>query len=110
MVENRDNEPRAHRRKGTGRATGEHGSATGDDRAVKTAKPKHILSTDCSWLHVSSMPATLPPGITGAQMRRLSKVGESIRYGLWRFEIVDVEGQRIDKVLLVPQRALHRNA
>ena len=56
------------------------------------------------------MPATLPPGITAARMRRLPKVGESIRHGLWRFEIVDVDGQRIDKVLLVPQRTLHRNA
>jgi putative hemolysin len=42
------------------------------------------------------------------EMRRLPKTGESFLHGLWRFEIVDVDGQRIDKVLAVPQRTLHR--
>jgi len=42
------------------------------------------------------------------RMRRLPKTGESFLHGLWRFEIVDVDGQRIDKVLAVPQRTLHR--
>ncbi len=49
-------------------------------------------------------------GFALARMRRLPKVGESFRHGLWRFEIVDVDGQRIDKVLVAPQRTLHRNA
>ena len=47
-------------------------------------------------------------GFALARMRRLPKVGESFRHGLWRFEIVDVDGQRIDKVLAAPQPALHR--
>lgn len=47
-------------------------------------------------------------GFALARMRRLPKVGESFRDGLWRFEIVDVDGQRIDKVLAAPQPALHR--
>ena len=47
-------------------------------------------------------------GFALARMRRLPKVGESFRHGLWRFEIVDVDGQRIDKVLATPQPALHR--
>ena len=42
------------------------------------------------------------------EMRRLPKTGKSFLHGLWRFEIVDVDGQRIDKVLAVPQRTLHR--
>jgi putative hemolysin len=42
------------------------------------------------------------------EMRRLPKTGESFLHGLWRFEVVDVDGQRIDKVLAVPQRTLHR--
>jgi putative hemolysin len=48
-------------------------------------------------------------GFALARMRRLPKVGESFHYGLWRFEIVDVDGQRIDKVLVTPQPALHRS-
>jgi putative hemolysin len=43
------------------------------------------------------------------RMRRLPKTGESFVHGLWRFEIVDVDGQRIDKMLAVPQRSLHRS-
>lgn len=43
------------------------------------------------------------------RMRRLPKTGESFVHGLWRFEIVDVDGQRIDKMLAVPQRNLHRS-
>ena len=47
-------------------------------------------------------------GFALARMRRLPKVGESFRHGLWRFEIIDIDGQRIDKVLVTPQPALHR--
>ena len=43
------------------------------------------------------------------RMRRLPKTGELFVHGLWRFEIVDVDGQRIDKVLATPQRTLHRS-
>lgn len=43
------------------------------------------------------------------KMRRLPKAGESFREGFWRFEIVDVDAQRIDKVLAVPQPTLHRS-
>lgn len=48
-------------------------------------------------------------GFALARMRRLPKAGESFRHGLCRFEIVDVDGQRIDKILAVPQPALHRS-
>ena len=48
-------------------------------------------------------------GFALARMRRLPKVGESFRHGLWRFEIVDVDGQRIDKILAQPQPTLHRS-
>jgi len=43
------------------------------------------------------------------KMRRLPQVGESFLHGLWRFEIVDIDGQRIDKVLVTPQPTLHRS-
>jgi putative hemolysin len=41
-------------------------------------------------------------------MRRVPRVGESFLHGLWRFEIVDIDGQRIDKMLAMPQPTLHR--
>lgn len=43
------------------------------------------------------------------RMRRLPRVGESFRESLWRFEIVDVDGRRIDKVLASRQPTLHRS-
>jgi putative hemolysin len=42
------------------------------------------------------------------QMKRLPRIGESFSHGLWRFEIVDLDGTRIDKILAVPQPTLHR--
>ena len=61
---------------------------------------------------------TLPPahdyhtvaGFVLERMRRLPRIGESFHYGGWRFEIVDVDGRRIDKVLAAPQPTLHRSA
>ncbi len=59
---------------------------------------------------------TLPPaydyhtvaGFALERMRRLPRIGESFQYGGWRFEIVDVDGRRIDKVLAAAQPTLHR--
>ena len=42
------------------------------------------------------------------RMKRLPRIGESFSHGLWRFEIVDLDGTRIDKILAVPQPTLHR--
>jgi putative hemolysin len=42
------------------------------------------------------------------KMRRMPRVGESFRHGPWRFEIVDIDGQRIE-VLAAPQPTLHRS-
>jgi putative hemolysin len=44
------------------------------------------------------------------RMRRVPRIGESFHYGGWRFEIVDVDGRRIDKVLAAAQPTLHRSA
>jgi putative hemolysin len=41
---------------------------------------------------------------------RLPKVGESIERGKWRFEVMDLDGRRIDKVLASPRRAALRRA
>jgi putative hemolysin len=42
------------------------------------------------------------------RMKRLPRIGESFSDGLWRFEIIDLDGTRIDKILAVPQPTLHR--
>jgi putative hemolysin len=49
-------------------------------------------------------------GFVLERMRRLPRIGESFQYGGWRFEIIDVDGRRVDKVLAAPQPALHRRA
>lgn len=62
--------------------------------------------------------AALPPardyhtvaGFVLDRMRRLPRIGESFQYGGWRFEIVDVDGRRIDKVLADPTTTLRRSA
>ena len=41
-------------------------------------------------------------------MRRLPHIGDSFQYGGWRFEVVDVDGRRIDKILATPGTILHR--
>lgn len=42
------------------------------------------------------------------RMKRLPRIGESFSHGPWRFEIIDIDGTRIDKILGVPQPTLHR--
>jgi putative hemolysin len=48
-------------------------------------------------------------GFVLERMRRLPRIGEAFQYGTWRFEIVDVDGRRIDKILATPQPPLHRS-
>src|SRR5262245_33523523 len=73
---------------------------------------------DGSWLLAGSMPAdemadqlglTLPAkreyhtvaGFVLAHLRRLPATGEAVEPSGWRFEVVDLDGRRIDKVLAV---------
>ena len=39
------------------------------------------------------------------QFGRLPDVGERFDYEGWRFEVVDLDGRRIDKVLAIPPKA-----
>jgi CBS domain containing-hemolysin-like protein len=39
-------------------------------------------------------------GFVLAQLGRLPEEGQSVAYGGWRFEVVDMDGRRIDKVLV----------
>ena len=41
-------------------------------------------------------------GFVLAQLGHLPEVGETFNYGGWQFEIVDLDGRRIDKILAVP--------
>ena len=43
------------------------------------------------------------------RMKRLPRIGESFNHGLWRFEVVDIDGTRIDKVIATQHRTLHRS-
>jgi putative hemolysin len=47
-------------------------------------------------------------GFALATLGHLPEVGESFDYEGWHFEIVDLDGRRIDKVLAVPPRAVER--
>lgn len=47
-------------------------------------------------------------GFVLQRMRRLPAIGESFVFGSWRFEIVDVDGRRVDKILVTPRATLHR--
>jgi putative hemolysin len=42
------------------------------------------------------------------RLRRLPRIGEYFQHGGWRFEVVDVDGRRIDKVMASRTALLHR--
>ena len=39
------------------------------------------------------------------QLGHLPKAGEHFDYDGWRFEVVDLDGRRIDKVLAIPPKS-----
>jgi putative hemolysin len=81
-----------------------------------TAEPAAVARDDGSWLLAGWMPAdemadqlgiTLPArreyqtvaGFVLAYLQRLPTAGEQVEVSGWRFEVVDLDGRRIDKVL-----------
>ncbi|HML44008.1 MAG TPA: hemolysin family protein [Hyphomicrobium zavarzinii] len=86
-------------------------------------EPNATQRDDGSWLLSGSMPADemadllgfpLPErrpyatvaGLVLAELQHIPKTGEKIRSGNWLFEVVDLDGRRIDKVLasrMVPE-------
>jgi putative hemolysin len=81
-------------------------------------EPQAIPRDDGSWLLAGSLPADemadqlgirLPSkrdyqtvaGFVLAHLRRLPETGEAVEVSGWRFEVVDLDGRRIDKVLAV---------
>jgi putative hemolysin len=81
-----------------------------------SVEPEAVRRDDGSWLISGSMPAdemadhlsiALPPdrsyhtaaGFVLSQLGHLPEVGESFDRHGWRFEVVDLDGRRIDKIL-----------
>jgi putative hemolysin len=90
----------------------------------ETPEPDAIRRDDGSWLLAGSMPVdemaevlgvTLPEtrsyhtvgGLVISELQRLPSTGEHVDTLGWRFEVIDLDERRIDKVLAAPlnQRA-----
>lgn len=88
-------------------------------------EPYAIERTDGSWLLAGGMPAdemadklgiVLPQnrsyetvaGFVLAHLQHLPGTGEHVDVNGWRFEVVDLDGRKIDKVLAFRQKALRR--
>lgn len=87
--------------------------------------PQAVERDDGSWLLAGSMPVDEMAEIIGlplpasrsyetlagfvlAQLQHLPAVGEWVESGGWRFEVVDLDGRRIDKVLVTRSVKPHR--
>lgn len=86
-------------------------------------EPMAVERDDGSWLIAGAMPldelvdrlsikGKLPPaqtaaGLVIAAMKHLPQTGESVSVAGWRFEVVDLDGRRIDKLLVARD---HRRA
>ena len=83
--------------------------------------PPLVEREDGSWLVSGSLSAdvmaeriglTLPEdrdyataaGFALSVLRHLPKVGETFRFGAWRFEVVDMDGRKIDKLLATERK------
>lgn len=88
-------------------------------------EPYSVERADGSWLLSGAMPAdemadklglTLPidrsyetvAGFVLAQLKRLPQIGEFTDFSNWRFEVVDLDGRRIDKILASRTLKSHR--
>jgi putative hemolysin len=93
----------------------------GDLAQVEGEEPEVVEREDGSLLIDGTMSAqdaferlAIPPaeggfhtiaGFVLSQLGHLPKVGEHFDYEGWRFEVVDLDGRRIDKVLAIPPKA-----
>lgn len=92
---------------------------------AEDTEPHAVQRDDGSWLLSGAMPVdemadmlgvVLPEkrdyqtlaGFVLAKLRHLPGVGESVLYNGWRFEVVDLDGRRIDKVLAMRKPAGRR--
>lgn len=92
---------------------------------IGDSEPYAIERDDGSWLLSGAMPAdemadrlgiVLPDkrpyetvaGFVLGHLQHMPKTGESIQANGWRFEVIDMDGRRIDKVLATRLRQIHR--
>jgi putative hemolysin len=85
------------------------------------AEPDAVRREDGSWLLAGWKPVddmaellklALPrqrdyhtvAGFALAQLGRFPRLGDAFEFGSWRFEVIDIDGRRIDKVLAQPLR------
>ena len=85
------------------------------------AEPPAVRREDGSWLLAGWQPAdemadllrlALPrkrdyhtvAGFVLGSLARFPKLGDSFEMGNWRFEVIDIDGRRVDKVLATPLR------
>ena len=90
---------------------------TGSFREEEGGEPAFIMREDRSWLVSGWMPVDefsdkigVPvskdakfetvAGYVLAELNHLPRVGETFTRGHWRFEVVDLDGRRIDKILV----------
>lgn len=88
---------------------------------TETDEPDAVRREDGSWLLAGSMPVdemaeilgvTLPEsrsyytigGLVISELQHLPTTGEHVDTLGWRFEVVDLDGRRIDKVMAIPLR------
>jgi len=97
------------------------GSAAADDEG----EPKAVQRDDGSWLLSGGLAVDEMSEITGMALparrryetvaglvldalQHMPSLGETARIGRWQFEVVDLDGRRIDKVVASRLRDLHR--
>jgi putative hemolysin len=90
---------------------------TGAFREEEEAEPAYVVREDQTWIVSGWMPVDefsdkigVPvdrdakfetvAGFVLAELNHLPKVGETFTRGTWRFEVVDLDGRRIDKILV----------
>lgn len=92
---------------------------------AEDAEPRALQRADGSWLLSGNLKVDAVPGLLGLklsekrsyvtvaglvleQLMHLPTLGEAVTVDGWRFEVVDLDGRRIDKIAATPLPALRR--
>jgi putative hemolysin len=91
----------------------------GDDRAVQRDDGSWLLAGDMAVDEMAELIGfVLPPkrryetvaGLVIDAIKHLPALGQTVKIGSWRFEVVDLDGRRVDKVLASRAPETHRPA